>query len=140
MATKTYKPRKTVYETIYTRLEALGILSLITENKDSAKSKGGGYIDLCFDFLYVEDEGTTRISLAHYFKQNGDLCADPDMEIRIHTNGTAEALTFQQAIPPIYQEVYPGPGKYYPKLKKDLNNFLAMWLKNCLSQGHKFTV
>jgi len=32
----------------------------------------------------------------------------------------------------IYQEVYPKPGKYYPKLKKELNAFLNDWLKNMI--------
>jgi hypothetical protein len=32
----------------------------------------------------------------------------------------------------IYQEVYPEPGKYYPKLKKELNAFLNDWLKNMI--------
>lgn len=50
------------------------------------------------------------------------------MEIRIYpARGIAEALTFQQAIPPIYQEVYPAPGKVAPKLKRELNSFLNTW-------------
>lgn len=62
------------------------------------------------------------------------------MEIRIYpARGIAEALTFQQAIPPIYQEVYPAPGKVAPKLKRELNSFLNTWLRNCLAQGHRFT-
>ena len=32
----------------------------------------------------------------------------------------------------IYQEVYPEPGKYYQKLKKELNGFLNDWLKNMI--------
>ena len=48
-----------------------------------------------------------------------------------------EALTFQQAIPPIYQEVYPEPGKLIPQLKRELNDFLKTWLINLLSQGHR---
>ena len=47
-----------------------------------------------------------------------------------------EALTFQQAIPPIYQEVYPEPGMVAPRLKRDLNAFLSLWLRNLKAQGH----
>ena len=52
-------------------------------------------------------------------------------------HGRAEALMFQQAIPPIYQEVYPEPGKYSPRRHKELNDFLRMWLGNLKDQGHK---
>ncbi len=52
-------------------------------------------------------------------------------------HGRAEALTFQQAVPPIYQEVYPEPGKYSPRLYKELNDFLGLWLRNLEDQGHE---
>ena len=48
----------------------------------------------------------------------------------------AEAYSFQQAIPPVYQEVYPEPGKVRPKLKQDLNSFLRQWLQNLIDQDH----
>lgn len=35
-----------------------------------------------------------------------------------------EALTFEQSIPPIYEEVYPEPMKVRPKLKEQMNDFL----------------
>jgi hypothetical protein len=41
-------------------------------------------------------------------------------------------LTFQNDYLGIYQVVYPEPGKYYPKLKKDLNEFLIDWLQNII--------
>jgi len=44
----------------------------------------------------------------------------------------AEALTFRNDYLGIYQEVYPEPGKYYPKLKKELNAFLNDWLRNMI--------
>jgi hypothetical protein len=48
----------------------------------------------------------------------------------------AEALTFQNDYLGIYQEVYPEPGKYYPKLKKELNEFLNEWLQNIIESGY----
>jgi hypothetical protein len=95
-------------------------------------------MDLCLDVL-ESDGQTARISLAHHFKQNGDLCADPDMEIRVDlTSRWAEALTFQMDIPPVYQVVYPEPGKVFLNIKKELNAFLLNWLSNAMDQGHKF--
>jgi uncharacterized protein YqiB (DUF1249 family) len=127
-----------IYESIYAQLEQLGVIALIREDAEAAKSESGGYMDLHFDRLY-ESEGGVVISLAHYFKQNGDLCCDPDMEIRVlPERKLAEALTFQQAIPPIYQMVYPEAGKVNPSLQKSLNDFLLTWLRNCVAQGHRF--
>ena len=96
-------------------------------------------MDLHYNWLRPGRNGSVFISLAHYFEQNGDLCCDPDIEIRVDTaNQLAEALAFQQAIPPIYQMVYPEPGKVIPAYKKSLNSFLYSWLGNCLEQDHRF--
>ena len=73
------------------------------------------------------------------FRQNGDTMNDPEMTFRVdREKGTMEALTFQQdGGVPIYQQVYPEPGKWIPKLRNDLNNFAAKWMKNITAQ--KFT-
>jgi len=44
----------------------------------------------------------------------------------------AEALAFRNDYMGIYQEVFLEPGKYYPKLKKELNYFLSNWLKTMI--------
>ena len=86
--------------------------------------------------------GAMVLSMAHYFEQEGDLCQDPEMTVRLFLprqgrHGMAEALTFQQTVSPMYQEVYPEPGKVYPHLKRELNSFLSLWLRNLKSQGHR---
>lgn len=130
---------KNVYTRNFNKLEKLGIIDLITSGQSAAKSESSGFMDLHFDRLYEED-GTIVIALAHYFKQNGDMCCDPDMQLRVYPeHRMAEALTFQQALPPVYRSVYPAPGKVNPRLKKELNSFLSTWLRNCVSQGHRFT-
>ena len=96
-------------------------------------------MDLNIDIL-SRGEKKIRIALAHNYIQNGDVMADPDMEIFIYPEvKKAEALTFQQdGCPALYQEVYfEKDGKMYmrPKLKKDLNSFLFQWLKNLEAQG-----
>lgn len=116
------------------------MIGTIQSGKDYAKSHiGEPFMDLNMDVLERQTDYIV-IALSHYFKQNGDLCADPDMQIRIYPErNMAEALTFQQALPPIYQEVYPAPGKVVPELKRELNDFLDLWLRNCINQGHRFT-
>ena len=129
-----------IFETIYRKLDKLGAIAALEAGQDYAKSQlGGAFMDLNMDVLERRAD-TIVIALSHYFQQNGDLCTDPDMEIRIYPErNMAEALTFQQAIPPIYREVYPAPGKVVPTLKRELNDFLNLWLNNCLRQGHRFT-
>jgi hypothetical protein len=52
-----------------------------------------------------------------------------------------EALTYRNDYTRIYQEVYPEHGKYYPKLKKELNYFLNNWLKTMIDiQEHRLAV
>ncbi|ALP54991.1 hypothetical protein Tel_17195 (plasmid) [Candidatus Tenderia electrophaga] len=129
----------TIYERIYKNLDKLGVMQVLASGRRSARSEVSGVMNLHLDVVLEESSGVVRIALAHYFRQSGDLCCDPDMTIRIdQQHKVAEALTFQQAMPPVYQEVYPEPGLVRPKLKKDLNAFLDQWLKNCLSQGHSF--
>lgn len=127
-----------IHERLFIKLEFLGVIPLIEQGREAATSKGEPFMDLHYNYLYA-DHGRDVISLAHYFKQNGDLCCDPDMEIRIDMeHQTAEALSFQQAIPPIYQMVYPEPGKVDLNRKRELNGFLMHWLGNCELQGHHF--
>ena len=114
---------------IFARLQQIGILD---ENgmmqADYMKFKSPGLMDLNVDKL-TDD----TIALAHNGKQNGDVMADPDVQVRINREGKmAEALTFQNDYLGIFQQVYPEPGKYYPKLKKELNDFLNDWLKNMI--------
>jgi len=121
--------RRNVFEMIYARLQQIGILNEDGEMKaEYMKFQSPGLMDLNVDRL----TGDT-IALAHNGKQNGDVMADPDVEVRINREGKmAEALTFQNDYLGIFQQVYPEPGKYYPKLKKELNAFLNDWLKNMI--------
>lgn len=132
-----------VHETIFKRLVSIGIID--SEGKpqftEALKIKSGGYMDLNLDMLYEEDGGYT-IAMAHNYIQNGDVMADPDMEIRIIPSmKMAEALSFRQdGSIPINQHVYEevdGQIMVYPKLKKELNSFLSGWLLNLKKQGFK---
>jgi hypothetical protein len=148
-------PRRNSYEMNYARLERLlGRAPGEILPDRSYRFRADGFMDLVVEALpRCRETGATVLSLAHYFEQHGDLCQDPEMTVRVFPpgsdgfreltpatdprHGRVEALTFQQAIPPVYQEVYPEPGRYYPKLKRDLNAFLTMWLRNLREQGHR---
>ena len=147
-------PNPNAYETTYEVIERILQRPLQDlEPGDTLKLKAPGFMDLSVEVLPVcEETGGFVISLAHYFVSHGDLCQDPEMTVRVFppgstafthlvpstdpTRGRAEALTFQQAIPPIYQEVYLQPGRYLLKFRKQLNEFLRFWLGNIQEQGH----
>jgi len=132
-----------VYKTIFKRLKAIGIIN--SEGKPTfdeyLKLKSGGFMDLSLDMLYQED-GSYIIAMAHNYIQNGDVMADPDMEIKIIPGmQMAEALSFRQdGGIPINQQVYAeidGKKMVYPQVKKQLNSFLSGWLLNIKKQGFK---
>ncbi|MDP2217153.1 MAG: DUF1249 domain-containing protein [Methanolobus sp.] len=128
-----------VYERNFTRLVKLGIINDKGELqfKESLKLKSGAYMDLNLDYLGKDEQGYI-IAMAHNYEQNGDIMADPDMQIRIIPKmRSIEALTFQQDNMGIYREVYPDANHINPKAKKELNAFLEMWLRNLIKQGFK---
>ena len=148
-------PPRNRYELHYAKVEAL-LQQPLTELRPEAviRLQAPGFMDLVVEVLLpCQETGATVLSLCHYFELNGDLCQDPEMTVRLFAPGStegltltpstnpklgrAEALTFQQAVPPIYQEVYPQPGRFHPKLRSQLNSFLGQWLSNLEAQGHQ---
>lgn len=120
-----------IYERIFRKLEK--ILGDLTELPEYAKFKAHGFMDLNLDRLYGDEQSVT-VAISHYFKQNGDMIPDPDMEVRIYPEmKMAEALSYQDSFG--YQQVYPSPGQVNLKAKKDLNVFLNQWLSNIIEQG-----
>lgn len=132
-----------IYEKIYEKLDKLIPLGVsnLQEGEGFTKLKSDGFMDLSIDFLHRnhpkgEQEGCFIISMAHNYTQNGDLMADPDMEIAVFPEmGMAEALTYQQDGLGIYQRVYPEPGFVNIRTKKELSIFLNKWLVNLKKQG-----
>ncbi|MCG7850541.1 MAG: hypothetical protein MIO93_15395, partial [ANME-2 cluster archaeon] len=113
--------KKTIYENMFDKLVKLGIINQDGSLKfdEYLKLKSGCFMDLNIDHLCHKDsEDSIVIAIAHNYIQNGDVMADPDMEIKIIPKmKMVEALSFQQDNMGIYQQVYLEDGNYYPKLK-----------------------
>ena len=94
---------------------------------------GGGMMPLHLEWIDAD-----MIAVSHTYVQNGDVMRDPEMTFRVdREKGTLEPLTFQQdGSIQIYQEVYPEPGIWIPKLRRDLNTFAQQWLKNISQQRY----
>jgi uncharacterized protein YqiB (DUF1249 family) len=118
-----------IYKQIFERLQTLGIIDETGVMKaEYMRFQSPGLMDLHVDRL---TENT--IAIAHNSIQNGDVMCDPDVRIWLHPeHKDAEALSYQNDFVGVYQEVYSSPGNFNPKLKKDLNDFLAEWLQNML--------
>lgn len=126
--------KKQIYQRIFDKLEKIGVVDV----KEHAVFKAAEFMDLHVDVL-SEDGNIKIIAMAHNGEQNGDVMADPDMQIKIYkSTKMAEALTFQNDYAGMYQEVYSHDGKFVNlMLRKELNSFLEQWLKNIIEQGHK---
>lgn len=121
----------TINERIFKKLER--VMGDLAQIPAYMKFEAHGFMDLGVDRLYGDEESVT-IALSHYYKQNGDMVPDPDMEVRIYPEmKIAEALTYQDSFG--YQQVYPIPGKVDLRAKKELNVFLNQWLSNIIEQG-----
>jgi len=85
-----------------------------------------------FDRLVIERH-TDMISVAHYFEQNGDLIADPDVELHYPT-WTPTAIT---QIFGYRSKFIERDGKTFvdTRFHKDVSSFLAMWARNIKAQG-----
>lgn len=121
-------------QSIYKKL--IKIIPDIAMRNDAGKSvlSSGALMDFNLDLLSREGN-IVRIALSHYYKQNGDMIADPDMEIIINTKlMTANAMTYQDSM--IFQSAEQDGG-INQKLVNSLNEFLDQWLQNCIDQGHK---
>lgn len=131
-----------IYKMNFKRLTKLINIEML-KKEGYLKLKADGFMDLNVDYVGEYKAGVHDIAIAHNYEQNGDLIPDPDMVVRLDEElGTVEALTYQDQFK--YQNVYTyEDGKIkgvYPRLKKELNQFLGMWLMNLKNQGHELKV
>jgi len=112
---------------IYTRL--LQVIPNLRNIGSYAKLSAPGFMDLHVDILHKNGK-VWRISLAHNYKAGGDVIPDPDMEVTVDFNyETAQADTYQDTY--VYREATD------ERSRRELNEFLVMWLGNLIEQGHK---
>ena len=94
-----------------------------------AKLSAPGFMDLHVDILNKHGN-VWRIALAHNYKSGGDVIPDPDMEVTVnYANESAQAETYQDTY--VYREAIDD------RSRKEMNEFLFMWLGNLVDQGHK---
>jgi len=74
------------------------------------------------------------ISVAHYFEQNGDLVADPDVELH-YPSWVPTAIT--QAFFGYRRKFIERDGKTFvdTRFDREVSSFLALWARNIRAQG-----
>ena len=83
--------------------------------------------------LSVEYLSENRIAVSHYYSQNGDMIADPDMEFVFdNENQTLTARTFQQSG---FYQTTETPNGINKTLERELNSFANQWFRNNDSYG-----
>ncbi len=93
------------------------------------------YMPLCLDVL-----GKNLIAVAHYYEQNGDLVADPDMVFFTGygvENGWVP-VSIQQNMGSYTRATEIEDGKvtgFYPRAQAELATFANMWARNIKAQG-----
>lgn len=86
--------------------------------------------------LTIEQVGDNFIAISHYYEQNGDAMADPDMEFAYDNDRkTLQARTYQQDALQRYDEVY-GDDGYNEELEEELNLFAHEWFQTIENQGY----
>lgn len=86
--------------------------------------------------LVIEKHGS-RVSVTHYFEQNGDLICDPDMEFLVGADGEWYPVAIQFSTGHYARARFWRDGKEYivPKEIRDQIRFSAMWAQNLKWQG-----
>ncbi|MDE7260678.1 MAG: hypothetical protein K2N78_01240 [Oscillospiraceae bacterium] len=127
------KPRRTRAELNYNKFAKLFPEIVSGEYRYLSMEAGESMMPLHLEWI-----DTDVIAISHTYVQEGDLMRDPEMTFRVdREKGTLEPLTFQQdGSIPLYQQVYPEPGRWIPKLRSDLNTFAQQWLKNISEQRY----
>jgi hypothetical protein len=103
---------------------------------DEALQEAGDYLKIenePFMALSIDRTGYGRFAIAHNFIQNGDVMADPDMEIQLRPEGYV-ALHFQQDSTGTFWPSFNNDGTP-TRYMKDNQDFLKKWCANLVRQG-----
>lgn len=129
------KPQKTTAHRNYDFLMWLAPEILTGEARYLRFEAGASFMPLT-----VERIGENRLAIAHTYKQDGDLMADPDMEFVFDREaGTLSARTYQQDGLSLFQQVENSAGQINTRLEKDLNSFARQWFSNIKGQNYHRT-
>ena len=83
--------------------------------------------------LNIEIIGNNRIAISHYYEVNGDMMADPDVELIVdNLNKLLFPVTYQQDNMQVFYDV-----STRPDMCASLNDFMKEWLTNVKANRYK---
>jgi hypothetical protein len=106
-----------------------------------------GLMRLCVEHVGMGPRGMPLVSVAHYFEQNGDLMADPDVVFEVNPDedgplswktGEWGPVSFTQHSTGTYQEavvIQHCKVMIAPRLVASLKSFARTWDRNLRAQG-----
>jgi hypothetical protein len=109
-------------QTIKRILDQLGIDSVdeMEINERHTVDGGAGFMDLT-----IEKVGECRLLVAHYYEQNRDIMADPEIRFRVEDS---EWIPYEYRHDPYTHQLdYDG--------EVDVRSFITQWNKNLENQG-----
>ena len=115
------------------------VLAKLVAGLDVGEAKKIDNTNGTFMAVHVDCIGDNQYAVAHYFTQNGDAMADPDMTFYKDSADNFYPMSITQAAMGIYREVAAfGPGgtieKYAPRGYAELRSFATSWMRNIKSQ------
>ena len=126
-------------KTILAIIEKHGGIKALKEKHIKLIPKSQSLMPLVIEFIGEGPRNMEMISVAHYYEQNGDLMADPELMFEIDGDGKILPVGYQQDNLGIYQVVVRklenGSIAVNMKLQRDLNKFAEMWDKNIKEEG-----
>ena len=99
--------------------------------------EAAGFMPLHIERIGVGPRGGVLVSVAHYYVQNGDLMADPDLTVEV-VDGEWSPVAYRQDGLGVYQEAVYLDGDRVtvrPGLVNDLKQFMQAWDRNLRDQG-----
>jgi len=83
--------------------------------------------------LNIEIIGDNRIAVSHYYEVNGDMLADPDVELIVdNENKLLFPMTYQQDNLQVFYDL-----NTRPDMSESLNNFMQDWLSKIKDNHYK---
>jgi hypothetical protein len=98
------------------------------------------FMPVCVEATGTTPQGALIVSVAHYYEQNGDLMADPEVTFVVTRDDYVFPITFRQdSLGVDRQYVRWEGGKMYGNLpmQNDLATFCNKWLENIRHQQYR---
>jgi len=115
-----------IYRELYRKMEEAGILDVIEE--EWIKLEAPEMMDLNVE-SFPEGKNLYKVSIAHFYEENGDLVPDPEVVLLVNTDEkTAVPIFIQNNI--VYQRATD------PLLRMELAVFTRQWLDNIINMKY----